>query len=164
MTVTLHDGRKLDSQHFSIFDKNRPLEKLEKFGIALGWSMCAETPKHSIVITKWDGVFAKAFGYKTPHEAIREAQRQLGEYRLRDERFHQKMVAILNFAPNHGEATLISATGVDVLFVPAESGTLAAQREESLEHVWLGRGKPAVGRIEKRALIMPRYKRVRTAA
>src|SRR4051812_27336256 len=117
-SLRFHDGTVFDTTNFEFLDKYRAVTPREKHGIVLAWHICSETKDFSIVLVKWDGVFAQALGYKTFRQMLiaittaREAQFR------NTERFLKRVVAVLNFAPDYMQANSLSALGVDVIFAP----------------------------------------------
>jgi hypothetical protein len=160
MTIRLHDGRPLDSSAFHFYDEFRKVTEGDKRGLALAWSICADTPRHSIVIAKGEGVYVRALGHPDVLSAKDEAYRQLAG-KFRPSRFMRRMVAAVNFPLTWAIADVVARTGADVIFAPACEEEDVKQVEENLKWSWFGKASHPQGKTQARALILPKYQLIR---
>jgi hypothetical protein len=161
MTIRLHDGKALDWSEFHFFDEFRKVTEGDKRGIALAWAVCADTPRHSIVVAKGEGIYAQALGHPDVRSAKDEAYRQLAA-RFRPRRFMTRMAAVVNFPLTFDAARTVAQTGADVIFTPfACEGEDISWVEENLLWEWLGKASHPQGQTQRRALILPKYRLIR---
>lgn len=138
-TVTLHDGRPLDLEHFHFHDTEyRRVTLADKLAMKMAWEVCEGTPRYSVVIAMRSGILAGAFGCADGLEACRQAANQMEDlYRTKGFRLPTVSIsAALNFIPVSNEMGPLKVAGVDGLFLA--KGLVDAQWPGSFLQNWIG--------------------------
>src|SRR4051812_27858788 len=116
------NGVRFDTTNFEFDCEHRPITKNELYGIALACSMCTFGSGYSIILTRGEGIIAKALDQESFEDALAELKIQCKKLFRRNERFKSHIIAVLTFAPDHVQANVLTGFGVDAIFSPAHHG------------------------------------------